>query len=194
MKCELCGAETEFLYPYYCYYGKLIRSEINQSPNVMYQTTTTTLKYHLGGEKSSCFCDRCVAMQCGMAFCLQSVFAFFITSLLIILSLVLYLLVPHETVTSITIIFALLAIVGSLLFLFHLWQGVRALIAVYGDPNTLHTWLKYDPSNPGFLRYEYMCNYGDGMILKREKGELRKAGFDSFFTRRNKPRPIQPPA
>jgi hypothetical protein len=189
MKCELCGNETEFGNPYFCYYGKLIRSETSAGPadfNIM-QTRMTVSRYHMGGEKSAWFCDRCVATRYGTGQRNPSIYGCFIIGLLSCCSVSGMVFNPDENLGAFLKIIVLFALILGLAALFPLIRGIRALYAAGGDSTTLHELLRKDLGKSGWINAA-----GDELVIKREKAELTKQGFDSFFTRRDKPTPIPP--
>ncbi|MGB7536981.1 MAG: hypothetical protein WBM17_00435 [Anaerolineales bacterium] len=190
MKCEKCGAETEFGNPYYCYYGKMIRSTTSTGPAGYggWQNQTTISQYQMGGEKSAWFCDRCVTTRYGTEQRNPSLYGCLITGLLTACCPSLLIFNPGENLGALFKIITLFAVLLGLAALFPLIRGIRALHASHGDPNALHALLQDDLAKNGFI-----TDSGDELVLKREKDGLKSQGFDSFFTRRNKPTPIPPP-
>jgi hypothetical protein len=188
MKCELCGMETEFGNPYCCYYGTFIRAESSTGPadysNVRTQTTIST--HRMGGEKSAWFCDRCVASGYGKEQRNPSIYGCLVISLVVCCSLSALVVNLGENLSALAKVVILFALVLGLGALFPLVRGIRALSAANGDPNGLRSLLADDREKDGMI-----TAFGDGLVLKREKDGLMKLGFDSFFTRKNKPVPVQ---
>jgi hypothetical protein len=189
MKCELCGTETEFGNPYFCYFGKFAQSEnFTGSADFNNQQTRTTLStYQMGGEKSAWFCDRCVTTRYGTKQRNPSISGCLITGLLSICCPSLLVFNPGENLGALLKIITLFAVLLGLAALFPLIRGIRALHAVNGDPNALHSLLQDDLAKKGFI-----TDCGDEIILNREKPSLKRQGFDSFFTRKNKPVLVSP--
>jgi hypothetical protein len=190
MKCELCGKETEFGNPYYCYYGTLISSSVYISPPGYggTQTRSTISKYRIAGEKRAWFCDACVATRYGTEQRNPSIYGCLITGFLMACCPSLLLFQPSENLGALFKIVALFALLLGFAALFPLVRGIRALRAVHGDPNALHALLAEDLAKNGFIT---AC--GDALVIQREKAGLKEKGFDSFLTRKDNPTPIQPP-
>lgn len=188
MKCELCGAETEFGNPYHCFYGKLISSESGPSQDAMGQRVQVTIsKYMMEGAVSAWFCDRCVAARYGMEQRKQGIYLSVGAGLVAFICLVGLLFGPGEYLAALFKIVTLFAALFGVVGVVSLIRGARALNAAHDNPNALRIFLKDDLARNGLVNA-----FGDTLVINREKARLKGEGFDSFFTRKDKPVPTSP--